>query len=518
MSDQTDATTHSPVFPPGSRILVTGATGYVGGRLVPILLNAGYRVRVLARTPDRLRDVPWAGAVEIAKGDLLDAESLAAAFDGIDAAYYLVHSMGSAQRRRDFDTTERESASNVVAAAEAAGVKRIVYLGGLHPETNLSQHLRSRTAVGELLLNSTVPAIVLQAGVVIGSGSASFEMIRNLTEVLPAMPAPRWVKNRIQPIAVRDVLYYLLHALDVPVEVNRSFDIGGPDVLTYADMMNGYAAEAGLPHRPILALPVLTPRLAAHWVNLVTPIPRSLAIPLVESLQNDCVVRELDLDAFVSPPEGGLTGYRRAVRLALDKMRDGQIETSWQNASVDGAPSDPLPSDPDWAGYRVYTDLRVRETEASVADLWRVIEGIGGARGWYSFPLAWAIRGWMDKAVGGVGLRRGRRNPDRLQVGEALDFWRVEQLERGRLLRLRAEMKVPGKAWLEMSAEPLDGNAGSRYSQRAVFFPRGLWGRLYWYSILPFHGIIFNGMANRITAAAGATQRAESASPARHNL
>ncbi len=312
------------------------------------------------------------------------------------------------------------------------------------------------------------------------------------------MPAPKWVRNRIQPIAIRDVLHYLMEAIDLPAEINRTFDIGGPDILRYGQMMNGYAVEAGLPQRAIASLPVLTPWLASQWVNLVTPIPRSIAVPIVESLQFDCVMGEHDIDDVIAPPEGGLTGYRRAVRLALAKMRDGDIETSWQNASVDGAPSDPLPSDPDWAGHTVFTDLKVRDTDATPAQLWSVIEGIGGDNGWYSFPLAWALRGWLDKLVGGVGLRRGRRHAQELQTGDALDFWRVESIEHERRLRLRAEMRVPGKAWLEMEIEPGDGG-GSRYRQRAVFFPMGLAGRLYWFAILPFHGVIFNGMANRIT-------------------
>ncbi|MGO4689372.1 SDR family oxidoreductase [Glaciibacter sp. 2TAF33] len=486
-------------------VLVTGATGYIGGRLVPRLLEAGYRVRVMVRTPERLRDVPWAGDVEILQGDLTDPAAVRTACDGVDVLYYLVHSMGAGG---DFEATERASAHAVADGAAAAGVSRIVYLGGLHPaEGKLSPHLRSRQAVGRILLESGVPTVALQAGVVIGSGSTSFEMIRHLTDVLPYMPAPKWVRNLIQPIAVRDVLYYLIQAAELPPEVNRSFDIGGPDVLRYGQMMNGYALEAGLRQRPIAALPVLTPWLAAQWVNLVTPIPRRLAIPIIESLQYDCVMHDNDIDGYIPPPPGGLTGYRRAVSLALGRMRDGEVETSWQNATVgrssaDGASSNALPSDPDWAGHLVYTDLRERRTSAAPADLWRVIESIGGENGWYSFPLAWALRGWMDKIVGGVGLRRGRLHPDRLHTGDALDFWRVERIDRGRLLRLRAEMRVPGRAWLEMEAEPAADDDGSVYRQRAVFFPRGLGGRLYWWAILPFHGVIFAGMANRITAAA----------------
>lgn len=484
------------------RALVTGATGYVGGRLVPRLLEAGFTVRVLVRSAERLRGVPWEEKVEIVQGDLLDASTLDQAFADVTVAYYLVHSMNTAHTGESFEALELTSARNFADAARDAKVQRIVYLGGLHPDhTELSRHLASRKAVGEVLLASGVPTVVLQAGVIIGSGSASFEMIRHLTEVLPYMPAPKWVRNWIQPIAIRDVLYYLVRAADLDAGIHQTFDIGGPTVLRYGQMMNGYALEAGLPQRAIAALPVLTPWLASQWVNLVTPIPRRLAVPIIESLQYDCVMGNHDIDEIIPAPEGGLTSYRRSVRLALDKMREHEIETSWQNASVLGAPSDKLPSDPEWSGHTVFTDLRERRTSAEPDALWRVIEGIGGERGWYSFPLAWAARGWLDKLVGGVGLRRGRRDPERLIAGEALDFWRVEEIDRGRFLRLRAEMKLPGLAWLEMTVEP-HPDGGSVYRQRAVFFPRGLSGRLYWFSILPLHGIIFNGMSNRICAAA----------------
>lgn len=490
------------------RILVTGATGYIGGRLAPRLVEAGHDVRVLVRDPLKLRDVPWAGQVEVATGDLTDAAATATALHGMDAVYYLVHAMGS---RGDFEAAERQAAGNVARAAKAAGLKRIVYLGGLHPDVPLkalSKHLRSRTEVGNILLESGVPTVAFQAGVVIGSGSASFEMIRHLTDVLPYMPAPKWVRNFIQPIAVRDVLHYLVEAVTLPAEVNRTFDIGGPDVLRYGQMMNGYALEAGLHQRPIASLPVLTPWLASQWVNLVTPIPRQLAVPIIESLQFDCVASEHDIAQYIPDPAGGLTGYRKAVRLALAKVRDGEIETSWQDATISGAPSNLLPSDPEWSGHTVYTDVRVQHSDAPVERLWSVVEGIGGANGWYSFPLAWSLRGWADKLVGGVGLRRGRRNAKRLNVGDALDFWRVESIDRGHSLRLRAEMKVPGPAWLEMTTEP-DPAGGSTYRQRAIFFPAGLAGRLYWYSILPFHGVIFAGMANKITQTA--THEAEPA-------
>src|SRR6478735_12449829 len=491
------------------RALVLGATGYIGGRLTPRLVNAGYRVRLLARDAARAASFPWGSDCEIVEGSADDADAVAEAMDDVDVVYYLIHSMTAG---KGFEESDERAATTVADAAAKAGVRRIVYLGGLHPDdAKLSPHLRSRVRVGEIFLESGVPTLVLQAGVVIGSGSASFEMVRHLTDVLPYMPAPRWVRNRIQPIAVRDVLHYLLGAARVPAEVNRAVDIGGPDVLRFGQMMNGYAVEAGLRQRPIAALPVLTPRLASHWVNLVTPIPRSIAMPLVESLQNECVMKDHDIDAIIPPPADGLTPYRAAVALALGRVREDAVETSWLDSEVLGVPSDPLPSDPDWAGKTVFVDARTAFTPAPPAELWRVIEGIGGENGWYSSPLLWAVRGWMDRLVGGIGLARGRRSKGRLAVGDALDFWRVEALDPGRMLRLRAEMKVPGLAWLELRASPDEARGGSRYDQRAVFFPRGLAGRLYWLAVVPFHGFIFAGMARRITATAEAA--AESAQP-----
>lgn len=479
-------------------VLVTGATGYIGGRLVSRLVEDGRRVRVVVRSPQKLRDVPWAAQVEVIEGDLQDADTMDRACEGVSTLYYLVHSMGSG---RGFEEREARIVETVAGAAARAGVKRIVYLGGLHPEgVRLSTHMRSRVAVGEALLASGVPTVAFQAGVVIGSGSASFEMIRHLADVLPVMPAPKWVLNRIEPIAVRDVISYLLGALNLPEGLNRTFDIGSGDVLTYADMMKRYAEAAGLPRRTVLALPVLTPRLAGHWVNLVTPIPRAMAMPLIESLQHDAVTAESEIHDYMPQPEGGLTDYRTAVDLALNKMSAGEVETSWAGASLREAVADPLPSDPQWAGHTVYKDERVFRSSAPATEVWKVIEGIGGENGWYSWPVAWAARGWLDKLAGGVGLRRGRRHSSDLMAGEALDFWRVEELVRGEKLRLRAEMKLPGRAWLELSVVP-DGGA-SEYRQRAVFFPRGLAGRLYWLSVLPFHGVVFSSMARNITRTA----------------
>jgi uncharacterized protein YbjT (DUF2867 family) len=305
------------------RALVTGATGYIGGRLVPRLLDAGFSVRVLVRNADKLKDVPWRSKVDIVEGDLLDADIVNTACADIDVLYYLVHAMG---QKGDFEAKELIGAKNVAVAAKTNKLHRIISLGGLHPATGeLSKHLRSRAEVGEILLESGVPTVALQAGVIIGSGSTSFEMIRHLTDVLPVMTAPKWVGNLIQPIAVRDVMYYLIKAADLPASVNRTLDIGGPEVLKYSEMMNGYAVEAGMRERAILRLPVLTPYLASQWVNLVTPIPRALAVPIIASLQHDCVMNEHDVDEIIPPPTEGLLPYRTAVHLALGKMPEGDI-------------------------------------------------------------------------------------------------------------------------------------------------------------------------------------------------
>ncbi|MFF3111219.1 SDR family oxidoreductase [Kitasatospora sp. NPDC057904] len=486
-----------PPTPP--RCLVTGATGYIGGRLVPELLARGHAVRCLVRDPGRLRDQPWRARVETAVGDVTRPATLTGAFDGVDVAYYLVHSLGTGP---SFEATDREAAHAFGAAAAAAGVSRIVYLGGLVPdgvdESGLSPHLRSRAEVGGILRASGVPTAELRAAVIIGSGSASFEILRHLTERLPAMVTPRWVATRIQPIAVRDVLRYLAGAALLPPSVNRTFDIGGPDVLTYREMMRRYARIAGLRRRVIFPVPVLTPGLSSHWVGLVTPVPGSIARPLVESLRHEVVCGEHDLARWVPDPPEGLTGFDRAVALALRRIKDADVATRWSSASLPGAPSDPLPTDPDWAGGSLYQDLRERTVAAAPADVWRVVEGIGGDNGWYSLPLAWALRGLLDRLAGGVGLRRGRRDPARLRVGDSLDFWRVEEIEPGRLLRLRAEMRLPGLAWLELSVTP-DGDHGTRYRQRALFHPHGLAGHAYWWSVAPFHSAVFGRMARNVT-------------------
>ncbi|MFD7843624.1 SDR family oxidoreductase [Nocardia sp. NPDC059764] len=482
--------------------MVFGATGYIGGRLVPELLAAGHSVRVLARDVGKLDDVPWRDRVDVAHGDVTRPDDVGSALAGQDVLYYLVHSLA----RTDFEHVDREAARTVATAADRAGLRRIVYLGGITPaDQELSRHLASRAEVGEILVRAATPTVVLRAAVIIGSGSASFEMLRYLTERLPVMVTPRWVRNRIQPIAVRDVLYYLVAAAGLPDDVNDAFDIGGPDVLTYLGMMRGYAAVAELPRRLIVPVPVLTPWLSAQWVNLVTPVPRAIAVPLMESLVNDVICADHRIATVIADPPGGPTPYRRAVALALQRVRTLDVPTRWSDANPPHAPANPLPTDPEWSGGSMYCDVREQETSATPEAVWSVLEAIGGANGWYSFPPAWALRGWIDRLMGGAGLRRGRRDPHRLREGDALDWWRVERLERGHRILLRAEMRVPGRAWLELSVSPAPAG-GAHYHQRALFEPHGLAGHLYWHAIAPFHALIFGGMVRNITGAAQRTR------------
>ncbi len=483
------------------RCLVTGATGYVGGRLVPELLAAGHQVRVLARTAAKLRDAPWLSAVDVVEGDAADPVALARAFDGMDVAYYLLHSL---QQGAELEAEEHRIATAFGAAAAASGLGRIVYLGGLapdYPADRMSPHMRSRVQVGETLRASGVPTVELRAAVIIGSGSASFEMLRYLTERLPAMITPRWVRTHTQPIAIRDVLRYLVLAAELPPDVNRTFDIGGPEVLTYEQMMKRYARVAGLTPRVILPINLLSPRLSSHWVGLVTPVPHAIARPLVRSLRHPSVCREHDIARWIPDPPEGLLPFDQAVALALTRIREANVTTRWTGASTPGAPSEPLPSDPSWAGGSLYTDVREVDSPASVPALWQAVERIGGDNGWYSARLLWEIRGLLDRAAGGVGLRRGRRNPRTLAVGDVVDFWRVEERMPPHLLRLRAEMKMPGRAWLEFTVSPRD-SGGSHLTQRAIFWPRGLLGHLYWWAVAPFHAFVFPPMARHIAQGA----------------
>lgn len=495
----------------GLRCLVTGATGYVGGRLVRELLAKGHSVRVLARTPEKLRDFPWVDQIEVFPGDAADPEAVQAAMDGMDVAYYLLHSL---QEGSNLEAAEANMARCFADAARGSSLRRIVYLGGLAPdipERNMSPHMRSRVQVGQILRASGIPTVEFRAAVIIGSGSASFEMLRYLTERLPAMITPRWVRTKTQPIAVRDVLRYLVMAADLPPSVNRAFDIGGPEVLTYQQMMQRYAAVAGLPPRVILPINLLSPQLSSHWVGLVTPVPRAIARPLVRSLRHPSICHEHDIAEYIPDPPEGLVTFDRAVELALTRIREANVATRWTGASTPGAPSEPLPGDPDWAGGSLYTDVREVDTDASPQALWEAVECIGGQNGWYSSNVLWETRGLIDRAVGGVGLRRGRRDPRHLMVGEVVDFWRVEERLPPRLLRLRAEMKMPGRAWLEFTVHPREGG-GSRLVQRAVYWPKGLAGHAYWWSVAPFHAFVFPPMAQHIVERAEANSHRVQAS------
>ena len=486
-------------MPDTTRCLVTGATGYIGGRLVPELLEAGFPVRVMSRSRAKLRDMPWAHDVEIVEADAKDPDDVRKALDGVDVAYYLIHALGSGQ---GFAETDRQTAATFATAARDAELGRLVYLGGLYPKGgDLSPHLQSRAEVGEIMLASGVPTVVLKAAVILGSGSASFEMLRYLTERLPAMITPKWLSTRIQPIAIRDVLRYLVGCATLAPDVNRAFDIGGPEILTYEEMMQRYAAVAHLPRRIVVKTPFLTPSLSSHWVGFVTPVPNSIARPLVESLRNEVIVADHDIAEWIPDPPAGLLGFDDAVRLALKRIRDFDVATRWSSASVAGAPSDPLPTDPDWAGGSLYVDERSSIVAASKETLWRVIEGIGGENGWYSWSLAWRVRGILDRLQGGPGLRRGRRNPHDLQIGDALDWWRVEEIDDVKLLRLRAEMRLPGLAWLELIVDEDDAGR-TVFRQRALYHPSGLLGQLYWLSVTPFHGVVFGGMQRNIARTA----------------
>lgn len=494
------------------RVLVLGATGYIGGRLVPRLLQAGHQVRAAARSVEKLEHAPWAGEVEVHHVDLDDGTGLDEAMAGIEVVYHLVHSMGSGS---DFEEREAKTARRIAETAEHAGVWRIVFLGGLHPEnTKLSPHMRSRAAVAQILVDSPVDTIAFQAGIIIGSGSASFEMIRHLALALRVMPAPNWVKNRVEPLAIRDVLHYLIAAADVPGHIDRRLDIGSGEIMSYAQVMKEFARVAGLTPRWVIPIPLPAATLSGIWVGLVTPLPMALTIPLVQSLQQDAVTGDRAVDEVIAPPEVGLLRYAEAVTLALRREQEGAVDTTWDAdfGSLEQSAGS-LPSDPDWAGRPRFAESRSMETDQVSADqLWRVIEGIGGANGWYSWPLAWKVRGLWDKLAGGAGLNRGRRVADSLRVGDPVDWWRVETMEPGRRLVLRAEMKVAGDAWLEFALEDLSEAQDqplTRITQRAVFYPQNLRGRLYWWSMAPFHRVIFPSMlANIIDAARTADQPA----------
>ena len=477
-------------------VLVTGATGYIGGRLTPRLLEEGHRVRVLVRSAARVHSRSWADQVEIVEGDALDREILSRALAGVDCAYYLIHSMGSGAGFHELDV---EAARLFGQAAREAGVWRIVYLGGLgDPDAGLSQHLRSRQETGRALREGGVPVAEFRAAVIVGSGSLSFEMIRYLVERLPVMVCPRWVYSRIQPIAVGDVLDYLAAALTNAACGDKVIEIGGEGATTYRGMMLGYARARGL-RRWLVPVPVLTPRLSSYWVHWITPIPSGVSAPLIEGLRNEVVVTDQaarELFPAIAPRD-----YDAAIAEVIEDLEQGRIETTWSDAH--NAPDAPDSLSRVESHEGMIFERRTRQVDAPAREVYRVFTGIGGHRGWFYGDWMWRIRGAVDRLLGGAGLRRGRRHPDDLRVGDALDFWRVEALEPGRMVRLRAEMKLPGRAWLQFRVSETD-EGKSRLEQTAAFLPKGLGGLLYWYGLYPVHARIFDGMAREIARRAEA--------------
>jgi len=475
-------------------ILVTGATGYVGGRLWRVLEADGRRVRCLARRETGLAARVGEGT-EVVTGDVLDADSLGAAVEGVESAYYLIHSMGSA---RDFEDQDRIAARNFGSAARRAGVRRIIYLGGLGQGDELSPHLRSRHEVGAVLRESGVPVLELRASIVIGSGSLSFEMIRALVERLPVMITPRWVEIEAQPIAVDDLLAYLLAALDVPLAESRVYEVGGADRVSYGDLMREYARQRGL-RRAMIRVPVLTPRLSSLWLGLVTPLYARVGRKLIESVKHPTVVRDFSArEVFRVRPRGSRDAIAAAIR-----NEDREIaESRWYDAFSSGGDGR------NWAEVRFgnrLVDSRTRDVDVEPAEAFAPIRRIGGETGWYAYDWLWRLRGFLDLLVGGVGVRRGRAAPEDLNVGDALDFWRVEAFEPDRLLRLSAEMKLPGRAWLEFEVVPRTGGATIR--QTALFDPVGLAGLAYWFMVGPLHRMVFSGMLENIARAAVADRR-----------
>lgn len=475
----------------GERVLLTGATGYVGGRLLPLLAAEGWRVRCLARRPEALAARVPAG-VEVAAGDVLQPETLAPAFAGVAVAYYLVHSMGALG---DFEEQDRAAARSFGRAAQLAGTRRIVYLGGLGDEREaLSPHLRSRHAVGAELRAAGVPVTELRASIVIGSGSLSFEIVRALVERLPVMITPRWVRVEAQPIAIDDVLAYLCEAAAGSAEGSETVEVGGPDRVSYADLMREYARQRGL-RRAMIAVPLLTPRLSSWWLGLVTPVYARVGRRLIDSIRHPTVVRDPQpAERFRVRP----MGVREALALALRHEDREFAATRWSDAhSASGVTAAP------WGGERSGTrlvDTRSVAVAAEAARLFATVERIGGENGWHFANWLWTVRGWLDLLVGGVGMRRGRRDPERLEAGDVCDCWRVEQIERGSRLRLRAEMRLPGRAWLEFEVTP--SADGARLTQTATFDPVGLGGLAYWYGIRPLSRILFAGMLRGLARAA----------------
>ena len=487
-------------IPEVRKVLVTGASGYVGSRLVTTLLNQGASVRVLVRDPAKIVGQPWYSKVEVAVGSATEYESIRTALTGIHTAFYLLHSIGAGPR---FDEVEQNMALTFGQAAKDAEVAQIIYLGGIFTSGGhkASQHLASRANTGACLAKFEVPVLQLRAGIIIGSGSASFEMIRHMTHRLPIMITPKWVNNRTQPIAIRDVLYYLTQAASLLKPQSGIYDIGGPDIFTYANLIEEFAKIAKLRKRIIIKVPFLSVWLSSLWIGLVTPVPVALARPLVGSLINESMVDpKHTVSTLIPPPSNGLLTVDKAFELALSKVEHHEVESRWSDANAFMPPWQKTQSDPAWAGEAEYHDEQTVYTPATLDSLWRSIEEIGGPRGWYGADALWWLRGLLDRMIGGVGLRRGRRDPNFLRQGESLDFWRVESLQANHQLTLYAEMILPGKAWLQFTVDEVEheGKVVRRLNQRASFQPKGVGGHLYWVLVLPFHRLIFPKMAKNI--------------------
>ena len=471
-----------------SQVLVCGATGYVGGRLVRRLLEKGHAVTCLVRSPAKLSKFSWIDhpRLTIVEGELEDSEATGRAFSGVEAAYYLVHSMKSA--KGEYASRDRELAINFREAAEKSDCRQIIYLGGLGElGPDLSEHLDSRHEVGEILQAGNVPTTVFRAAMIIGSGSASFETLRYLVERLPVMVTPKWVDTETQPIAIRDVLRYLVECLEIDETLGRTLDIGGPVVMTYQEIMQVMAEKLKLRRRLIFPVPVLTPRLSSLWIGLVTPVSTSIARPLAEGLKNRTVCRNDEVTRLIP---GKCLDVVTAIDAALGKINSGEIETRWSTAGE-------MPGDPDWAGGTTMTDRREIVVDGSVGRTFAEISSIGGAKGYWGAGFLWHVRGWMDQAIGGPGLRRGRRHPNDLHYGEAVDFWRVTRLIPNERLTLRAEMKLPGEAELDFELAPHSSNS-TQVVMTARFRPRGVLGLAYWYSVYPLHGFVFPVMLRGI--------------------